>query len=107
MADIVIRVMDLCAFKGIDLESHIKAKMRYNSLREYKHGKNIKPMIEWQYFFGGSSGRSFDRFYKAEINGQRVEKHCSNTGVEYSIGNIDEAKIKFKTEEELIKAVNQ
>jgi NTP pyrophosphatase (non-canonical NTP hydrolase) len=39
MADIVIRVMDLCAFKGIDLESHIKAKMRYNSLREYKHGK--------------------------------------------------------------------
>ena len=39
MADIVIRVMDLCAFKGIDLESHIKAKMRYNALREYKHGK--------------------------------------------------------------------
>ena len=39
MADIVIRVMDLCAFKKIDLESHIKAKMRYNSLREYKHGK--------------------------------------------------------------------
>jgi NTP pyrophosphatase (non-canonical NTP hydrolase) len=39
MADIVIRVMDLCAFKGIDLENHIKAKMRYNSLREYKHGK--------------------------------------------------------------------
>jgi NTP pyrophosphatase (non-canonical NTP hydrolase) len=39
MADIVIRVMDLCAFKGIDLEAHIKAKMRYNSLREYKHSK--------------------------------------------------------------------
>lgn len=39
MADIVIRVMDLCAFKNIDLEGHIKAKMRYNSLREYKHGK--------------------------------------------------------------------
>ena len=39
MADIVIRVMDLCAFKGINLEKHIKAKMRYNSLREYKHGK--------------------------------------------------------------------
>lgn len=39
MADIVIRVMDLCAFKNIDLEAHIKAKMRYNSLREYKHGK--------------------------------------------------------------------
>jgi NTP pyrophosphatase (non-canonical NTP hydrolase) len=39
MSDIVIRVMDLCAFKNIDLEAHIKAKMRYNSLREYKHGK--------------------------------------------------------------------
>lgn len=39
LADIVIRVMDLAAFKGIDLEAHIKAKMRYNSLREYKHGK--------------------------------------------------------------------
>lgn len=39
LADIMIRVMDLAAFKGIDLESHIKAKMRYNSLRPYKHGK--------------------------------------------------------------------
>jgi NTP pyrophosphatase (non-canonical NTP hydrolase) len=39
LADIVIRVMDLAAFKGIDLENHIKAKMRYNSLRPHKHGK--------------------------------------------------------------------
>ena len=39
LADIMIRVMDLAAYKNIDLESHIKAKMRYNSLREYKHGK--------------------------------------------------------------------
>jgi len=39
LADIMIRVMDLAAFKGIDLESHIHAKMRYNSLRPYKHGK--------------------------------------------------------------------
>ena len=39
LADIMIRVMDLAAYKGIDLEYHIKAKMRYNSLREYKHGK--------------------------------------------------------------------
>jgi NTP pyrophosphatase (non-canonical NTP hydrolase) len=39
MADIVIRVFDLCAFKGIDLYAHIEAKMRYNSLREHKHGK--------------------------------------------------------------------
>lgn len=40
LADVVIRVLDLCAFKGIDIESHIKAKMRYNAMREYKHGKN-------------------------------------------------------------------
>tara|TARA_R110000782_G_scaffold151803_1_gene244484 strand:+ start:553 stop:981 length:429 start_codon:yes stop_codon:yes gene_type:complete len=39
LADIVIRVMDLAAFKNIDLEAHIKAKMRFNSLREHKHGK--------------------------------------------------------------------
>jgi NTP pyrophosphatase (non-canonical NTP hydrolase) len=39
LADVIIRVMDLAAFKGIDLEWHIKAKMRYNSLREHKHGK--------------------------------------------------------------------
>jgi NTP pyrophosphatase (non-canonical NTP hydrolase) len=39
LADIMIRVMDLAAFRGVDLEGHIKAKMRYNSLRPYKHGK--------------------------------------------------------------------
>ena len=39
LADIMIRVMDLAAFKGVNLEKHIKAKMRYNSLRPYKHGK--------------------------------------------------------------------
>lgn len=39
LADILIRVMDLAAFKGIDIEYHIKAKMRYNSLREKCHGK--------------------------------------------------------------------
>lgn len=39
LADIMIRVMDLAAHKGINLEAHIAAKMRYNSLRPYKHGK--------------------------------------------------------------------
>jgi NTP pyrophosphatase (non-canonical NTP hydrolase) len=42
LADIMIRVMALAAYKGINLESHIKAKMRYNSLREYKHGKKYR-----------------------------------------------------------------
>jgi len=40
LADIMIRVMDLAASKSIDLEKHILLKMRYNSMREYKHGKN-------------------------------------------------------------------
>ncbi len=39
LADIMIRVMDLAAFKGINLEAHIMAKIRYNKTREYKHGK--------------------------------------------------------------------
>lgn len=39
LADIVIRVFDLAASRGIDLGGHIAAKMRYNSLRPYKHGK--------------------------------------------------------------------
>ena len=57
--------------------------------------------IYWKYFFGGSSVLTYDRYYKAEINGKRVEKHVSNRGVKYSIGNIDEAKEKYKTENEL------
>ena len=61
--------------------------------------------IIWKYFFGGHGGKSFDRYYKSEVNGQRVEKHASNSGVEYSIGNMDEDKVKYKTESELIEAL--
>ncbi len=39
LADIVIRVMDLAGYKNIDLETHILAKLKYNSSREQKHGK--------------------------------------------------------------------
>lgn len=39
LADAIIRCLDLAAHKGIDIESHVRAKMRYNSLREHKHGK--------------------------------------------------------------------
>ncbi len=38
-ADMMIRVMDLASYLGIDLDAHVKAKMRYNSLRPIKHGK--------------------------------------------------------------------
>lgn len=62
--------------------------------------------IDWKYFFGGHGGKTFDRYYKAEINGQRVEMHSSNKGTVYSIGNMDKAKGKYKSESDLIKAVN-
>lgn len=39
MADIIIRVLDMCAFKKIDIEGHIFAKMRYNKSRRKYHGK--------------------------------------------------------------------
>jgi hypothetical protein len=29
----------LCGGMGIDLEKHIELKMKYNSMRGYKHGK--------------------------------------------------------------------
>jgi NTP pyrophosphatase (non-canonical NTP hydrolase) len=35
LADIVIRVMDLAEWKGIDLQSHIEAKIRYNAMRSH------------------------------------------------------------------------
>lgn len=40
MADILIRVLDLCAYKKIDIEKHLELKIKYNSTREHKHGKS-------------------------------------------------------------------
>lgn len=39
MADIIIRCLDFCGANNIDIDFHVRAKMRYNSLRPYKHGK--------------------------------------------------------------------
>lgn len=39
LADAMIRIMDLAYSRNIDLEWHIKAKMRYNSTRPHMHGK--------------------------------------------------------------------
>ena len=38
LADIVIRVFDICGYYEIDLEEAIKTKMKYNASRPYKHG---------------------------------------------------------------------
>ena len=62
--------------------------MKHSTLSSSPNSGNIIVSgsgIDWQYFFGGSSGRTFDRYYKAEINGQRVEKHGSNRGTVYAI----------------------
>jgi NTP pyrophosphatase (non-canonical NTP hydrolase) len=39
IADVAIRLFDLCGGMGIDLQKHIELKMKYNSMRGYKHGK--------------------------------------------------------------------
>ena len=39
LADAVIRIADLAGYLGIDLEAHIKAKMKYNKKRPRLHGK--------------------------------------------------------------------
>ncbi|MFZ7121734.1 MAG: hypothetical protein ACOWWH_12410, partial [Eubacteriaceae bacterium] len=40
LADTVIRILDLCGARGIDLERHINLKLKYNATRERMHGKN-------------------------------------------------------------------
>ena len=39
IADAVIRIADMCGLLDIDLESCIKAKMKYNATRPRLHGK--------------------------------------------------------------------
>lgn len=39
ISDAMIRLLDICGAYGIDIDSHIRAKMNYNSQRERLHGK--------------------------------------------------------------------
>jgi NTP pyrophosphatase (non-canonical NTP hydrolase) len=39
IADVLIRLFDLCGYLDLDIEKHIKAKMQYNRTRPHKHGK--------------------------------------------------------------------
>jgi NTP pyrophosphatase (non-canonical NTP hydrolase) len=41
LADTVIRILDLCGYYDIDLDKAIITKLRYNSQRERKHGKEF------------------------------------------------------------------
>lgn len=38
-ADAIIRLLDFAGAYDIDIDFHVKAKLRYNSLRPHKHGK--------------------------------------------------------------------
>lgn len=38
VADIIIRALDWGYNKGVDMDTHVALKLRYNSLRGYKHG---------------------------------------------------------------------
>lgn len=39
LADTVIRILDLCGARWIDIEKHINLKLKYNRSRERMHGK--------------------------------------------------------------------
>lgn len=39
LADTVIRILDLCGARGIDIEKHINQKLTYNRTRARMHGK--------------------------------------------------------------------
>ena len=39
LADDMIRILDICGARSIDIEKHIELKMKYNQTRERMHGK--------------------------------------------------------------------
>ena len=39
LADALIRLLDLTAALGIDIDKHVRLKRRYNKSRPWKHGK--------------------------------------------------------------------
>lgn len=39
LADTIIRVLDICGSRGIDIEKHINLKLVYNATRVKMHGK--------------------------------------------------------------------
>lgn len=41
LADVVIRVGDMCEILGIDLQECIEIKAKYNRTREYRHGGKL------------------------------------------------------------------
>lgn len=40
IADTIIRLLDLCGYYNIDIDEHIRLKMKYNEMRQHMHGKS-------------------------------------------------------------------
>lgn len=38
LADVIIRILDMCGHYGINIEEAVRQKIEYNKTREYKHG---------------------------------------------------------------------
>lgn len=38
LADVILRILDYCAYAGIDIETWLEKKNEYNRVRPYKHG---------------------------------------------------------------------
>lgn len=41
LADVLIRIFDMCGHYKIDLETAVRQKMEYNKTRPYRHGNKI------------------------------------------------------------------
>ena len=66
--------------------------------------------ISWEYFFGGSAknGKVWDRYYKAFIDGVRVEKWASNNRPNrYCVGEFVDDVNTYLNEQELIEAAKR
>ena len=40
LVDTIIRILNLCGYYNIDIDEHIRLKMKYNQMRQNMHGKN-------------------------------------------------------------------
>lgn len=38
LADVILRILDYCAYAGIDIKTWLEKKNEYNRVRPYKHG---------------------------------------------------------------------
>lgn len=41
LADVIIRVLDICGYLNIDIGDALETKLAYNKTRAYKHGKKF------------------------------------------------------------------